>query len=256
MSAHLAGRVLLVFLGLYFVAGAKEDDVKFNLRINEKGTRFVEKIKINEKENTATFSVPRHNDVDHSEVLHLFNLNLTVTRLPDAGVCYIKPLDEMQTSSSKMKSDINHVRRMHGRNRKPDILLRSTQWVIGEKLKIRELRLLSAFKFCAGFPVYRLKEINKDNVKIEEEETYSNGSASRSKRQDVTKYPVCPESRTKEVTCPPTQWSWFCKFRTRSCVYWTKCQVGDIIKRTTFSLRNCNFVHDLSSVICCEFRCP
>ena len=52
----------------------QEDDVKFNIRINENGTRFVEKIKINEKENTATFSVPKRNDIDRAEVLHLFNL--------------------------------------------------------------------------------------------------------------------------------------------------------------------------------------
>ena len=258
MLAHLAGRVLLVFLGLHFVAGSKENDVKFNVRINEKGTRFVEKIKINEQENTATFSVPRHNDVDRSEVLHLFNLNLTVTRLPDASVCYIKPLDEMLTSSSKMKTDMNYVRQMHGRNKKPDVLLRSTQWAIGEKLEIKDLRVIpSVLKFCAGFPVYRLKEINKDNVEIEEEETYSNGSASRGKRQLVTNYPVCSSARTKIVPCPMTQWSWFCKFGTRTCVYWTKCQLGGgIIRSSTFSLRNCKFVHDLSYLMCCEFRCP
>lgn len=44
------------------------------IRINERGARFVEKIIINEKENTVTFMVPRHNDVEHSEVRNDFNL--------------------------------------------------------------------------------------------------------------------------------------------------------------------------------------
>ena len=65
---------------------------------------------------------------------------------------------------------------MQERNEKLDILLRRTQWAIGEKLDLKDLRLIpSVFKFCAGFPVYRLKEINNDNVRIEEEKTTSNG---------------------------------------------------------------------------------
>ena len=46
----------------------------FKVRINEKGTRFNEKIKINERENTVSFAVPEHNDVERSEVLNEFNL--------------------------------------------------------------------------------------------------------------------------------------------------------------------------------------
>ena len=51
-----------------------QEDVKFKVRINEKGTRFIQNIKINEKENTVRFTVPKHNDVDQSEVLNNFNL--------------------------------------------------------------------------------------------------------------------------------------------------------------------------------------
>ena len=44
------------------------------MRINEKGTRFDEKIRIDEKRNTVSFIVPKHNDVENSEVLNEFNL--------------------------------------------------------------------------------------------------------------------------------------------------------------------------------------
>ena len=59
---------------LIFIRTFQGNDVKFKVRINERGTRFSEKIKINEKENTVRFTVPKHNDVDQSEILHDFNL--------------------------------------------------------------------------------------------------------------------------------------------------------------------------------------
>jgi hypothetical protein len=44
------------------------------MRIKERGSRFIEKIRISEKENTVSFMVPKHNDVDRSEVQNDFNL--------------------------------------------------------------------------------------------------------------------------------------------------------------------------------------
>ena len=52
------------------------------------------------------------------DVLSFSVQNLTVTRLPVAGVCYIKPLDEMLTSSSKMKTDMTHVSSINHRDYK------------------------------------------------------------------------------------------------------------------------------------------
>ena len=49
-------------------------DVNFKLQVNERGTRFREQIRINEKENTVSFKVPKQNNIDRSEVLNDFNL--------------------------------------------------------------------------------------------------------------------------------------------------------------------------------------
>ena len=38
-----------------------------------------------------------------------FLQNLTITRLPDEGVCYIKPLDKSLSSPRKMQSDMSYV---------------------------------------------------------------------------------------------------------------------------------------------------
>lgn len=52
----------------------QRDGARFNVRMSENGTSFNEKININEKQNTISFSLPAHNGVDRSDVLHDFNL--------------------------------------------------------------------------------------------------------------------------------------------------------------------------------------
>ena len=61
-------------VSIFLLTNSLQGDANFKVRINEKGTRFIEKIKINEQENTVRFTVPKHNSVDKSEVLLEFNL--------------------------------------------------------------------------------------------------------------------------------------------------------------------------------------
>jgi hypothetical protein len=49
-------------------------EAQFKIRINERGNRFNEEIKIDERSNTVSFMVPKHNNVDRSEVLNDFTL--------------------------------------------------------------------------------------------------------------------------------------------------------------------------------------
>ena len=67
-----------------YVRKLQEGEVQFKVRINERGTRFTEKMKINEKENNVRFMVPKHNNVDRSEVLNEFNLvnNIHIRMFP------------------------------------------------------------------------------------------------------------------------------------------------------------------------------
>ena len=57
-----------------FVQLLQRDGARFNVHMNENGTSFTEKININEKDDTISFSLPGHNGVDRSDVLHDFNL--------------------------------------------------------------------------------------------------------------------------------------------------------------------------------------
>jgi hypothetical protein len=58
---------------------------------------------------------------------------------------------------------------MHGRIKKSGTLLISTEWAINKKLEAKDLHP-AVVKFCAGLPVYLLKEITEDNWAIEQEE--------------------------------------------------------------------------------------
>ncbi|CAB4037045.1 Hypothetical predicted protein, partial [Paramuricea clavata] len=223
-SASLITCGLLVFLALHFVVGSrKEKDAKFKVRINENGTRFSEKVKINEKENTVRFVVPKHNDFDRSEVLNEFNLNLTITRLPDVGVCYIKPLDKSLPSPRKMKSDMKYVKRMRTQISKPETVVTTSEWTPDKKLEPKQLHP-TVVKFCAGLPVYRLKEITKDNWEIEENKKSDNDTTTRTKRRSY--YDVCGNQQNRVLPCPDNTWRLICYYANvgRSCVYWVKCR--------------------------------
>ena len=255
----LIARVLLLLVGFHCVFCSKED-VKFKVRINERGTRFSEKIKINEKENTVRFKVPKHNDVDQSEVLNNFNLNLTITRLPAKRVCYIQPLDKSLTSPRKLKSDLTYVRRVQARIQKAGTLVSSTEMSIDRQMEGKDLHPI-VIKFCAGFPVYRLKEMSKDSIEIEQEERSSKDSAvTRKRRLDKRSYPMCQQGLNYNLPCTADKWKMHCKIVGRTCVYWAQCDINDLIKTHPVSLQGgstdpCGFVHNFSSVVCCEFRC-
>ena len=63
---------------------------------------------------------------------------------------------------------------MRGQIQKPGTMVRSSGWALDKQLEDKYLHP-SVIRFCAGLPVYRLKEITEDNWKFEQEEKSSNG---------------------------------------------------------------------------------
>lgn len=47
---------------------------RFRVEISESGTNFNEELEVDTKENTEVYHVPQHNNVDQSDVLHMFAL--------------------------------------------------------------------------------------------------------------------------------------------------------------------------------------
>ena len=201
--------------------------------------------------------VPKHNDVDKSDVLNDFNLNLTITRLPDKRICYIKSLEKRLTAPRKLKSDMNYVRRTQSQIQKAGMLVSSTQLAIDTKMEAKDLPPV-VVKFCAGFPIYRVREMSKDSIKIEQEQRSSEGSPLE--KRDL---PWCMNGLdyTKKLPCSPKEYAIFCKLRASSCVFWAKCNQPQLIKSLSFSVfgsseKKCQFDHQYNSLVCCEFKCP
>ncbi|XP_028408156.1 uncharacterized protein LOC114530742 [Dendronephthya gigantea] len=238
---------LLVILELYSVICTETNDGKFEMRINERGTHFTEKISVSENENTVSFEVPKHNNVNRSEVLNDFNLGLTITRVPDVGICHIKPLEGSLSNPRKMKADMNYIKKMNGLGeRNSSVLVSSTEWTIDKQLVKKNLNPTVA-KFCGDLPVYSLREITKDGNDID---------SKRNRRQ--SQFQLCPEvvggTTVTPKLCSPNQWILNCKFvLSGTCVYWAKCSLP--IARLV-NLKDCKFDHEWSSVMCCIPLCP
>ena len=59
----------------------QEDDVHFKTHTNEK--------RVNKKENIVSFNVPKHNDVDRSEILNEFNLVNKYTNVAQTQILHV-----------------------------------------------------------------------------------------------------------------------------------------------------------------------
>ena len=68
------------------------------------------------------------------------------------------------------------VRRAQARIQKAGTLVRSTEMAIDRQMEANDLHPI-VIKFCAGFPVYRLKVMSTNGIEIEQEERSSNGKA-------------------------------------------------------------------------------
>ncbi|XP_028408158.1 uncharacterized protein LOC114530743 isoform X2 [Dendronephthya gigantea] len=224
-------------------SSVQTNDAKFEMPINERGTRFTEKISVSENENTVSFEVPKHNNVNRSEVLNDFNLGLTITRVPDVGMCHIKPLEKSLSNPGKMKADMNYVKKVKGfGERSSSVLVSSTEWTIDKQLVKKYLNPTVA-KFCGDLPVYSLKEITKD------------GNDTDSKEKRKTNFQLCPGSVNNPSPCDPNLWKLNCKFViSGTCVWWVKCFLP--VKDLENDLRNCKFNHHWNSVMCCDTICP
>ncbi|PFX28203.1 hypothetical protein AWC38_SpisGene7110 [Stylophora pistillata] len=127
-------QALLLFLQVFrFFSQLPRNEVhvrretqKFKLTITEKGTRFDEKVEINEDEQIAYFNVPPHNGLPENEELFDYRMNVTVRRSKSDGACYLKPLPEdlprpkdLDTGLTQFWMNLSHDFAVSGRPKCP-----------------------------------------------------------------------------------------------------------------------------------------
>ncbi|XP_046842740.1 uncharacterized protein LOC124436811 [Xenia sp. Carnegie-2017] len=241
-------KVLLIhFAVLIFVNYCEPFKTKFDVLINERGTQFVEKIQISLKKNRIIFVVPQHNDISASVVLHDFNLNLTITRIPKEGICHFKPLEEGLPSPKEMMYEMNYLNNKHPRIRANTTLVKSTQYGLDKRISRKNVHP-SIAKFCSGLAIYSLKKIVKDDFHI----LGGNETSTGQKRQTFSAS-LCPGY--KRLDCNPNTWILNCKFVLQgTCIYWVKCKVPFHVINNNWD--HCQFTHNWSAIVCCTAQCP
>ncbi|XP_028408161.1 uncharacterized protein LOC114530746 isoform X1 [Dendronephthya gigantea] len=222
-----------------------------NCKMDEEGTRYFNK-KISVKDNTTSFIVQKYN-----EVLNDFNLGLTITRVPDVGICHIKPLEKNLPNPGKLKVYIDFLKKLNGSSEGRSSLLgaSSSEWIIDKRLETKDLKP-QVLKFCGRLPVYSMKEISK-NIN-DDFQTFAQAlfmksfdrTGRRGKRS--MNFPLCPNG--PKTSCNPNDWILDCKFRSSGrAVCYEHCALQ--IKDLNRDLRNCNFSLRWSSVVCCTPVC-
>lgn len=213
----------------------RRETQKFKLAITEKGTRFDERVEINEDEQIAYFNVPPHNGLPENEELFDYRMNVTVRRSKSDGACYLKPLPEDLPRPKDLDTGFTQAL---NRPTNYKISTVSKKWIIAGEVEKIFLRKEIA-EFCDQYPVYRLKEYVPDSVSV---------ARGRSKRD--MDFVSCTQH--VDMSCNPSNWLFRCKISTSTCVYYVTCRQADSQTKTICS----EFEHRYSSIVCCDPFCP
>ncbi|XP_068725099.1 uncharacterized protein [Montipora capricornis] len=157
-------QVALIFLWVFAsanVARANENSpskrvAEYNVRITETGEQYNETIEVDTESQTEVFKVPAHNNVEHSNVMHDFKLNLSLIKLPEEMVCYLVPLAKDLPEPGKLISDLDQ-----NQGNDSDETITLSKWTVGKMVDASSRSSIlspSLDKFCADFPIFYAKK--------------------------------------------------------------------------------------------------
>lgn len=249
----LVAAVLFSFLGLPVLCKIE----RFVFRVQETGTTVNEEVDVDPAEQTEVIRVPKHNDVDASDVLNDFANGLSVRRVPSTMDCYLSKLDPSIPSPQKMKLDLEQA----SRQTLPDkaTVRKTTTRVLG--LAIRSQLPQKILDFCGSFPIYKVEEIPLDSlVNATFHKTEWQGKTGRKKRNHVQMmYHLCSHSDEQQLEYCLNKLGGFnfrqrCTYKTAHCYYIVDCSHNTNSYNRQYT---CNsIVHRLNvRDICCRAIC-
>ena len=216
---------------------------EFDMLINEQGWKYAEKITFDMIKKTVVHHVPAHRHLNESNVMEDFVSNLTVTRIPSQGVCYVRPKTPEEPSLDVLKKSMDKVSGQKYKI-KDGFETIAIQWVITRKVDVSILGK-DVIEFCRGMEIYEVEEYKKDGAKVLK-------AISRKKRDKD--WVLCrPWSVVKEELkkCDRSQWKLKCKFTTQNCFHYITCT------GTWVQLRDqCTSTHKYDDFVCCTPSCP
>lgn len=203
-------QVALIFLWFFASANVarangnslSKEVAEYNVRITENGEQYSETIEVDTKSQTEVFKVPAHKNVEHSNVMHDFKLNLSLIKLPEKMVCYLVPLAKDLPEPGKLISDLDQ-----NQGSDSDETTTLSKWTVDKMVhaSIRSSILSPSMdKFCADFPIFYTKK----TLDSEEETKIQTIGKERRRRQTV-----CRISYVYERIC----------YHYRSCTFVVFC---------------------------------
>lgn len=238
---------IATLLGLAFLLGlfpfTQGEADHYLVEIEEKGTKFLEEIDIDEKQDVEVFRVPNHNNVSGADFYHDFKKRVTVTKLLSQKVCYISEMDSSLTSPGTLKEDLERASLQPGKL--PVTTKSNLVTVTGPADRLRLTK--EVLEFCRALPIY--------NTELSPSKSARNGTQIvRQRRNTLANFVVCDRfnALAKIKDCMDSYWDLSCKIISGSRYYRVKCT-----KRPRRIDWYCIQTHmTFSYPQCCNFICP
>eukprot|EP00795_Rhopilema_esculentum_P001433 gene1433-15858_t len=209
--------IILVSLAVAFASD-------FEMKIDEGGKEFSEKIKIDIDQKTEEVDVPAHGDRAAVDVLSDFNVGLSASKRVDLKTCFIEAISKDLESPVKMDISMRLAKAEFPKSRYAVVNQRSIK--IGELNEAEVGEKIAAH--CAGYKMIQVVGFvtsNLDHAVLEY--IKAKQRSGKSKRDVVTTFTSCRNDSTNVLeTCPPSRLATSCKFIRNdgnTCTYRITC---------------------------------
>lgn len=268
LALHLASTNLVSAKSVCKCGDGEEESpskkvVDYNVRISEYGEQYNETIEVDTEKQTELFKVPAHRDVDQSNILHDFKMNMSLLLLPERKVCYLLPLEKDQSTPRKLLSDLDKKEKSD--KRISETRINEHKWTPSSEVTDRSVLSDELANFCAKYPIYYVEKM-KDSMTTTR--IQKDGGKSRKRRKEVNTvtcpsiiptYPdipsgyLCPGADKRPpsaqiFTClciEKKAWKVSCKIRTITCHTLVMCD----------SFQKCVTIHTRNNIYCCGYEC-
>ncbi|XP_068718129.1 uncharacterized protein [Montipora capricornis] len=131
--------------------------VDYNVQFSESGELYNETIEVDTEKQTELFKVPAHGNVDHSNILHDFKMNMSMLLFPEKKICYLLPLQDELLSPRKLIDGLDNAEKISSKTKKTTII--DNKWIPSSELTDRSILSDELAMFCAKYPIYSVKKL-------------------------------------------------------------------------------------------------
>lgn len=216
----------------------KQNLEQFNVHIVERGTKYVEKIAIDEKNDLEYFQVPAHNGLTEADYLYDFKSKISVRRDKSNAACYVGPLPDDLPKPGDLRNDLQRVSQSPSNS--STVIVRK-YWSVSEKVD-KALLSQAVQDFCGQFPVYRLQNVDLN----------LNGRTRFARQSSIPDNIGFCSNGFPSTPCNPQTWLYSLKIRQNHCTWWVRDCRFDSQQLTICNSWN----HLFSSMVCYTVRCP